>query len=77
MTMQATNTVEIRRAFCSPSATWTSEKGVGAIAFANANRDDFLLSRRLVDLDMHMMDLVQIAGKAVPFPESSEVRKEA
>ena len=32
------------------------EKGVGAVAFANANRDDFLLSRRLVDLDMHMMD---------------------
>ena len=32
------------------------EKGVGAVSFANANRDDFLLSRRLVDLDMHMMD---------------------
>ncbi|HMI57308.1 MAG TPA: serine hydrolase domain-containing protein [Gemmatimonadaceae bacterium] len=30
--------------------------GLGAICFANANRDDFLLSRRLVDLDMHLMD---------------------
>ena len=32
------------------------EKGIGAVAFANANRGDFLLSRRLVDLDLHMMD---------------------
>ena len=32
------------------------EKRLGAVAFANANRDDFLLSRRLVDLDLHMMD---------------------
>jgi CubicO group peptidase (beta-lactamase class C family) len=30
--------------------------GVGAVSFANANRDDYLLSRRLVDLDLHMMD---------------------
>jgi len=32
------------------------EKGVGAVAFGNADRDDFFLSRRLVDLDLHMMD---------------------
>ena len=30
--------------------------GLGAISFANANRDDFLLSRRLVDLDIHLID---------------------
>ncbi|MDQ2768478.1 MAG: serine hydrolase, partial [Gemmatimonadota bacterium] len=30
--------------------------GLGAVSFANANRDDELLSRRLVDLDLHMMD---------------------
>ena len=38
------------------AAFFDREKGIGAVAFANANRDDFLLSRRLVDLDMHMMD---------------------
>jgi CubicO group peptidase (beta-lactamase class C family) len=30
--------------------------GLGAVSFANSNRDDFLLSRRRVDLDLHMMD---------------------
>jgi len=29
--------------------------GVGAVVFANANREDFLLSRRLVDLDLHLL----------------------
>jgi len=35
------------------------QTGIGAVAFANGNRDDFLLSRRLVDLDLHMMDWFQ------------------
>lgn len=43
------------RGYCT-AVFFDREKGVGAIAFANANRDDFLLSRRLVDLDLHMMD---------------------
>ena len=38
------------------AAFFNRETRVGAVAFANANRDDLLLSRRLVDLDMHMMD---------------------
>ena len=38
------------------AAFFDLDAGIGAIAFANANREDFLLSRRLVDLDLHMMD---------------------
>jgi CubicO group peptidase (beta-lactamase class C family) len=38
------------------AAFFDIDAGIGAIAFANANREDFLLSRRLVDLDLHMMD---------------------
>ena len=32
------------------------QKKLGAITFANANSDDLLLSGRLIDLDMHLMD---------------------
>jgi hypothetical protein len=46
-----TNSVDSDYGLCVPRT-----RGIGAVAFANANRDDFLLSRRLVDLDMHMMD---------------------
>ncbi len=38
------------------AAFFDIDAGVGAVTFANANREDFLLSRRLVDLDMHLMD---------------------
>jgi CubicO group peptidase (beta-lactamase class C family) len=43
------------RGYCT-AAYFDRESGVGVVAFANANRDDELLSRRLVDLDMHMLD---------------------
>ena len=42
------------RGFCA-AVNFDPESGVGAIAFANANREDGLLSRRLVDLEMHLM----------------------
>ena len=32
------------------------QAGIGVLAFANTENDEYLLSRRLTDLDMHMMD---------------------
>ena len=43
------------RGYCT-AAYFDRDSGVGVVTFANANRDDELLSRRLVDLDMHLLD---------------------
>jgi CubicO group peptidase (beta-lactamase class C family) len=43
------------RGYCA-AVFFDREAGIGALAFANAETGDFLLSRRLTDLDMHMLD---------------------
>ena len=43
------------RGYCA-AVFFDRQAGIGVLAFANTDNDEFLLSRRLTDLDMHMMD---------------------
>lgn len=43
------------RGYCA-AVFFDRQAGIGVLAFANTDNDEFLLSRRLTDLDMHMLD---------------------